>query len=196
MTGLDPAVDELVEIAVIVTDSNLVPLAPGIDVVIKPSAAALAQMGDFVTQMHIESRLLEVLDEGVPVREAEQTVLRYVRSFVAEPGLAPVAGNSVGQDVRFLRAYMPELVAHLHYRIIDVSTVKELAKRWYPRVHACAPEKLGGHRALGDIQDSIVELEYYRRALFPAELDPEKGVYCRLGETVAAEMQSCFADED
>ena len=195
MTGLDPAVDELVEIAVIVTDSNLAPLAPGIDVVIKPSSAALAQMGDFVTQMHTQSGLLEVLDEGESLAEAQRQVLDYVRSLVAEPGLAPVAGNSVGQDLRFLRAYMPDLVEHFHYRVIDVSTIKELAKRWFPRVSACSPEKHGGHRALGDIEDSIVELQYYRRALFPAELDPEKGFYCRLGEAVAEEMQRQFKED-
>lgn len=187
MTGLDPDVDELIEIAAIVTDSELNPLAEGIDLVIKPSDAALAQMSDFVRQMHVDSGLLDVLDEGVSLEEAERQVVDYLKRIVPQPGLAPLAGNSVGQDQRFLRAYMPEVIDHLHYRIIDVSTLKELAKRWYPRVYVCSPDKNGGHRALGDIQDSILELQYYRQALFPDALEPAKGFYHSLaGEVVAS----------
>lgn len=193
MTGLDPAVDELVEIAVIVTDSELTPLAEGLDVVIKPSAQSLAQMGSFVTQMHTESGLIEELDAGVSLAEAEQIVLDYIQRIVQTPGVAPLAGNSVGQDARFLRAYMPAVMDFLHYRIIDVSTLKELAKRWYPRVYVCAPEKRGGHRALGDIRDSIVELQYYRAALFPAELDPKKGAYQSLASAVVLRADEAFA---
>ncbi len=194
MTGLDPAVDEIVEIAAIVTDSDLTPLAPGIDIIVKPSAAALNQMGDFVTQMHTESGLIEELDSGVSVKQAEEEVLAYIRQYVPQAGMAPLAGNSVGQDARFLRAYMPSLMDYLHYRIIDVSTIKELAKRWYPRVYASAPDKDGGHRALGDIQDSITELQYYRHALFPSELDPTKGVYRQIAEEVDASQRRFYAD--
>lgn len=192
MTGLDPAVDELVEIAVIVTDSDLNPLAEGIDLVIKPSEAALAQMGEFVTQMHTDSGLINEFDSGVSLEDATRTVLDYIGKLVPQAGVAPVAGNSIGQDVRFLRAYMPEVVDYLHYRIIDVSTIKELAKRWYPRVYVCAPEKTGGHRALGDIQDSIVELQYYRTALFPDELIAEKGAYHRIADEVSESAQAAF----
>lgn len=192
MTGLDPQVDDLVEIAAIVTDSQLRPLAEGIDLVIKPSESALEQMSPFVTQMHTDSGLIEEFEGGVSVEEAQERVLEYVRRLVPVPGMAPIAGNSIGQDVRFLRKFMPELLDHLHYRVIDVSTLKELAKRWYPRVYACAPDKNGGHRALGDIQDSIVELQYYRRALLPAELDPTKGAYRRVAEAVVAEASVHF----
>ncbi len=192
MTGLDPSVDELVEIAVIVTDSDLNPLAEGIDLVIKPSAAALAQMGEFVTQMHTDSGLIHEFGSGVSLEDATRIVLDYIAGLVPQSGVAPVAGNSIGQDVRFLRAYMPEVVDYLHYRIIDVSTIKELAKRWYPRVYVCAPEKTGGHRALGDIQDSIVELQYYRTALFPEDLIAEKGAYHRIANEVAESAQAAF----
>ncbi|WRS31249.1 oligoribonuclease [Actinomycetaceae bacterium MB13-C1-2] len=194
MTGLDPAVDELVEVAVIVTDSMLHPLAEGIDILIKPSDEALEQMTDFVREMHTSSGLLDQLANGVSLEEAEKQVLEYIKSIVPNPGIAPLAGNSIGQDQRFLRAYMPNVTDHLHYRIIDVSTIKELAKRWYPRVYVCAPDKNGGHRALADIQDSIVELEYYRRALFPQELNPESGFYHHLAADVVEEAKKNFAE--
>ncbi len=194
MTGLDPAVDELVEVAVIVTDSMLHPLAEGIDILIKPSDEALEQMTDFVREMHTSSGLLDQLADGVSLEEAEKQVLEYIKSVVPNPGIAPLAGNSIGQDQRFLRAYMPNVTDHLHYRIIDVSTIKELAKRWYPRVYVCAPDKNGGHRALADIQDSIVELEYYRRALFPEELNPESGFYHQLAADVVEEAKKNFAE--
>lgn len=194
MTGLDPQVDDLVEIAVIVTDSQLRPLAEGIDLVIKPSKAALEQMSPFVTQMHTDSGLIDEFEGGVSVEEAQARVLEYVRGLVPEAGLAPIAGNSIGQDVRFLRKFMPELVDYLHYRVIDVSTLKELAKRWYPRVYVCAPDKNGGHRALGDIQDSIVELQYYRLALLPDELDPTRGVYRELADEVVRAASVDFPD--
>lgn len=194
MTGLDPVVDELVEVAVIVTDSMLHPLAEGIDILIKPSDEALEQMTDFVREMHTNSGLLDQLADGVSLEEAEKQVLEYIKSVVPNPGIAPLAGNSIGQDQRFLRAYMPNVTDHLHYRIIDVSTIKELAKRWYPRVYVCAPDKNGGHRALADIQDSIVELEYYRRALFPEELNPESGFYHQLAADVVEEAKKNFAE--
>lgn len=185
MTGLDPKVDELVEVAVVITDSELNVVDPGMDVVIKPSQAALAHMDDFVTNMHTESGLIDELEAGLSLGEAEQQVLDYIKRFVPEPRVASLAGNSVGQDKLFLLEYMPEVARHLHYRVIDVSTIKELAKRWYPRVYACAPEKHGGHRALADILESIQELVYYRKALFPAELNPQSGFY----KTVAQEVE-------
>ncbi len=194
MTGLDPTVDELVEVAVIVTDSMLHPLAEGIDILIKPSDEALEQMSDFVREMHTKSGLLDQIKDGVSLEEAERQVLEYIQSVVPQPGIAPLAGNSIGQDQRFLRQYMPNVTDHLHYRIIDVSTIKELAKRWYPRVYVCAPTKNGGHRALADIQDSIVELEYYRRALFPEELNPESGYYHRLAGDVIEQAKQSFAE--
>lgn len=184
MTGLEPQVDELVEISVVITDSDLRPLDPGIDLIIKPSAASLAQMNDFVRNMHTESGLLEELADGLTLEEAEKQALDYIKKFIPEPNTGTLAGNSVGQDKLFLREYMPQIVDHLHYRIIDVSTLKELAKRWYPRVYACAPKKHGGHRALADILESIQELEYYRRALFPAQLEPKSGFYLELAQEV------------
>ncbi|WP_350457220.1 oligoribonuclease [Brevibacterium sp. XM4083] len=169
MTGLDEARDELIEIAAIVTDFELRPLDEGIDIVIRPSAEARANMNDFVTTMHTDSGLITELDAGTTVAEAQAQVLDYVKSHVKEAGKAPLGGNSVGTDKVFLTKQMPELVAYLHYRIIDVSSIKELSKQWFPRAYYQAPAKLGGHRALGDIRDSIVELEYYRRAVFSAE---------------------------
>ncbi|MCI6583637.1 MAG: oligoribonuclease [Mobiluncus porci] len=167
MTGLDLEKDELIEIAVIVTDFDLQPLDSGIDLLIKPSESALNHMGEFVREMHTKSGLLAELDSGLSIEEASQQVLDYVKRFVPEAGKAPLAGNSVGTDKTFLQKQMPDLVGWLHYRIVDVSSIKELASRWFPRVYGMAPEKFGNHRALGDIQDSINELRYYRAALFP-----------------------------
>ncbi|MFZ4841994.1 oligoribonuclease [Mycetocola saprophilus] len=172
MTGLDLAVDELVEIAVVITDFDLKPVAPGIDLVIKPSAQALEQMGEFVTNMHTTSGLITELEGGLSLEEAERQVLEYVRTYVPEAKKAPLAGNSIGTDRSFLAKYMPELDGHLHYRNIDVSSIKELAHRWYPRVYFRSPEKDGGHRALADILESIRELAYYRAAAFVAEPGP------------------------
>lgn len=194
MTGLYPKVDEIVEIAVIVTDANLKPLAPGIDLVVKPSDESLEQMDEFVVSMHTKSGLIELIEDGISVEEAERQVLAYLQELVPEEGKAPLAGNSVGQDMRFLRKYMPSVANHLSYRVIDVSSIKELVKRWYPRVYVCSPENTGGHRALGDIEDSIRELEYYRLALFPAELDPAKGFYHRLADQVLGKTDGGDAD--
>ena len=166
MTGLDTVNDALVEIAVIVTDSDLTALDPGMEVVIKPPREALANMPEVVTQMHTESGLLDMLDDGVSVAEAQAQVLEYVRRFVPEPGKAPLAGNSVGTDRMFLERDMPELTAHLHYRIIDVSSVKELAARWYPEEFRERPRKNDDHMALADIRASVEELQYYRKAIF------------------------------
>ena len=167
MTGLDLGADALIEVAVVVTDYELRPLAEGIDVLIKPSAAALEQMNDYVRTMHTSSGLLAELEDGLTMEAARKTVLDYVTSLVPEPRSAQLAGNSVGTDKAFLARDMPELIEHLHYRIVDVSSLKELAKRWYPRTFFHAPKKVGGHRALADILESIDELRYYREVLFP-----------------------------
>ena len=159
MTGLDLGADALIEVAVVVTDYELRPLAEGIDVLIKPSAAALEQMNDYVRTMHTSSGLLAELEDGLTMEAARKTVLDYVTSLVPEP--------RSGTDKAFLARDMPELIEHLHYRIVDVSSLKELAKRWYPRTFFHAPKKTGGHRALADILESIDELRYYRAVLFP-----------------------------
>lgn len=166
MTGLDPQVDELVEIAVVVTDFELEVLDEGLQVVIKPSDAALAQMNDFVTQMHATSGLDQEIADGVSLQEAELQVLEYVQRFVPLERTAPLGGNTIGTDRMFLARYMPTLDGFLHYRSIDVSSIKELSRRWFPRAYFQSPEKAGGHRALADILESIRELRYYRQAVF------------------------------
>ncbi|MBM7796936.1 oligoribonuclease [Pseudoglutamicibacter cumminsii] len=165
MTGLDAVNDALIEVAVIVTDSQLQPVDDGISVVIKPPAGAVEKMDNFVTQMHTNSGLLEEIDGGVSMEEAQATVLGYIQKIVPEAGIALLAGNSVGNDRLFLARDMPEVIDHLHYRIVDVSSIKELARRWYPTDFDAAPAKTGNHRALGDIQESIDELAYYRSAI-------------------------------
>ncbi|MDO5634127.1 MAG: oligoribonuclease [Micrococcus sp.] len=172
MTGLHVSVDELVEVAVLITDSELNILDEGIDLVIRPSDAAVAQMDPFVRDMHARSGLMQEFDAGLSLEEATRQVMEYLRERVPETGKALLAGNSVGQDKVFLSAYMPEVIEHLHYRVVDVSTVKELARRWYPRAYYQAPAKTGGHRALGDIRDSIQELRYYREAVFVDQPGP------------------------
>ncbi len=173
MTGLDVSVDALIEVAALVTDVDLNVLGEGVNVVIRPPEAALAQMGDFVRAMHVRSGLLDQLEDGVTMDEAQATVLDYVRTWVPEANKAPLAGNTVSTDRLFLARDMTELEQHLHYRIVDVSSIKELARRWFPRAYYNSPTKTGGHRALGDIEDSIAELRYYRRAVFrdPPGLD-------------------------
>lgn len=188
MTGLDEVRDELIEVAAVITDFDLNPLDEGIDIVIKPSAAALENMNDFVTQMHTSSGLITELDAGTTVAEAQTQVLEYIKRHVPESGKAPLGGNSVGTDKVFLTKQMPELVDHLHYRIIDVSSIKELSKQWFPRAYFQSPEKHGGHRALGDILDSIVELQYYRKAVFSAE-----GPTSDEAKTIAAEVGSSIS---
>ncbi|POH65668.1 MULTISPECIES: oligoribonuclease [Cryobacterium] len=172
MTGLDINNDELVEIAVVVTDFDLNILDPGLDIVIKPDASALANMGDFVRNMHTSSGLIEEIPNGVSVAEAEYQVLEYVLRFVPEDQRAPLAGNSIGTDRAFLARYMPRLDKQLHYRNVDVSSIKELAHRWFPRAYFNAPAKDGGHRALADILESIRELAYYRKSVFVADPGP------------------------
>ncbi|UZN05291.1 oligoribonuclease [Cellulomonas sp. S1-8] len=186
MTGLDLVHDALVEVAAVVTDSELNVLGEGVDVVVAPPPEALAQMGDFVRTMHTTSGLLPALEHGVSLADAEAQVLAYVRTWVPDAGRAPLAGNSVGTDKAFLDRDMPGLVGHLHYRIVDVSSIKELARRWYPRVYFAAPEKKGGHRALADILESIDELRYYRAALLPAAPGPDSGQARRIAAEVVA----------
>lgn len=166
MTGLDVEKDCLVEIAVLITDSELNILDEGLSVVIKPREDSLANMGEFVTNMHRESGLLDLLDDGMPIEQAEQLILDYIKNFAEEPRTAPLAGNSIGTDRMFLNRYMPKLDSHLHYRNVDVSSIKELVRRWYPKVYFQLPKKSGGHRALADIRESISELVYYRKAVF------------------------------
>ena len=166
MTGLDPNIDELVEIAVIVTDYDLTPLHEGIDIVIKPDQSALDHMNDFVREMHAHSGLLEEIPNGVSVADAEYQALEYIERLIPGDQKPLIAGNTIGTDRSFLARYMPRLDAHLHYRSIDVSSIKELSRRWFPRAYFNTPEKHGGHRALADIRESIQELSYYRQAVF------------------------------
>lgn len=169
MTGLDVTRDALIEVAVVITDADLNIVDPGIDVLITPPAEALEGMNEFVRQMHTSSGLLDELPSGITMEDAQQQVLDYIRCFVPTPKKALLAGNSVGTDKMFLEANMPLVIDHLHYRLVDVSSIKELAKRWYRKAFEEAPVKHGGHRALADILESIQELEYYRRVLFPHE---------------------------
>jgi oligoribonuclease len=166
MTGLDIERDALVEIACLVTDGELNLLDEGVDVIIKPPAEALAGMPEIVREMHTTSGLLAELPSGITLAEAQDIVLGYVRSHVAEPKKVPLCGNSIATDRWFIARDMPELDAYLHYRMVDVSSIKELARRWYPRTYFASPAKHGGHRALADIRESVQELRYYRDAVF------------------------------
>ncbi len=172
MTGLSLCHDALIEVAALVTDYELNQLGDGVDVVIRPPDAALAQMNEFVREMHTTSGLLRELCHGVTLAAAQEAVLSYVRTHVPEPGKAALGGNTVGTDRGFLARDMPALESYLHYRVIDVSSIKELARRWYPRVYFNAPAKQGGHRALADIRESIDELRYYRQMVFVAPPGP------------------------
>ena len=186
MTGLDLSRDALIEVAAVVTDSELRVLGDGVDVVITPPVEALEQMDPFVRTMHTTSELLTQLPGGCTLAEAQEQVLAYLREWVPDVGKAPLAGNSVGTDKAFLDRDMPELTAHLHYRVIDVSSIKELARRWYPRVYFASPAKNGGHRALADILESIDELRYYRAALLVPQPGPDSATAKRIAAEVAA----------
>jgi len=185
MTGLDPAVDELVEVAVVITDYDLAPVDEGFQVVIKPSAEALEQMNDFVRDMHATSGLLDQLESGLDLAEAEAQVLSYIQQFVPDAQSAPLAGNTIGTDRMFLQKYMPLVHEHLHYRNIDVSTIKELSKQWFPKAYYQSPEKNGGHRALADILESIRELAYYRSAVFVDAPGPATTELKAISESIA-----------
>lgn len=188
MTGLDLSVDELVEIAVVVTDFELRPLDPGFQVVIRPSDAALSNMNDFVTKMHEKSGLIEEIPHGISLAEAEAQTLAYIKRFVPMERKAPLAGNTIGTDRMFLAKYMTQVDHWLHYRNVDVSSIKELSRRWYPRVFFQAPSKDGGHRALADILESIRELRYYRAAVFVDEPGPTSEVAKEIAARTVSEF--------
>ena len=166
MTGLQLDKDVLVEIAVLVTDSDLNVIGVGVDVVIKATAEQIAGMNEFVTEMHTASGLITEIPNGISLQEAEDKIIKYLESAETSPGKSPLAGNSVSVDRSFIARDMPRLSEYLHYRTIDVSSIKELARRWQPKIFFQAPAKTGNHRALGDIQDSIEELKYYRQTFF------------------------------
>jgi oligoribonuclease len=182
MTGLSLTDDALVEVAVLVTDADLNVLGDGVDVVIKPPAESLENMDQVVIDMHTSSGLLAEIPHGVTLAEAEKTVLDYVRTWVPDVRKAPLAGSSVHTDRSFLARDMLELTDHLHYRLIDVSSIKELARRWFPRVYFHTPKKHGGHRALADIRESIQELKYYREVLFVPDPGPDSDTAKAAGE--------------
>jgi oligoribonuclease len=186
MTGLDLANDALIEVAVLVTDYELNVLGDGIDLVIAPPPAALDQMGDFVRDMHTASGLLEELANGIPLADAEDQVLDFITAYVKEPRKAALAGNSVGTDRTFLVRDMPRVESHLHYRNVDVSSIKELVRRWYPRVYYATPAKTGNHRALADITESISELRYYRETVFVPQPGPDSTTARAAASLVAA----------
>lgn len=186
MTGLDVDRDGLCEIAVIVTDFDLTPLHPGFEVVINPGEETLAQMNDFVRNMHETSGLLPRIKSGATVEVAEQQVIDYLKPLVTAGRRPLVAGNTIGMDRRFISKYMPTLEEQLHYRSIDVSTIKELSRRWYPAAHFEAPEKRGGHRALADIAESIQELAYFKSAVMVADSGPDKAVATQLATATSA----------
>jgi len=188
MTGLSLEADALIEVAALVTDYDLNVLGEGVDIVIKPPAAALEQMDDFVRTMHTSSALLPELEHGVTLAEAEEQVLAYVRQQCGADARPPLAGNTVGTDRSFLARDMPALEGWLHYRNVDVSTIKELSRRWFPRAYFQAPAKRGNHRALADIQESIEELRYYRDAVFlplpGIDSETAKGIAARHGGSI------------
>src|ERR1700730_12109834 len=173
MTGLDIERDALFEIACLVTDGELALLDDGVDLVIKPPAEAVDQMVDVVREMHTASGLLAELAAGVTLAEAQEQVLRYVRGHVSEPREGPLCGHSIATDRTFIGPHEPELDTSLHYRMVDVSSIKELARRWYPRAYFASPQKHGGHRALADILESIRELRYYRETVFVPPPGPD-----------------------
>jgi oligoribonuclease len=176
MTGLDLGADALIEVAALVTDFELNVLGEGIDIIVKPPPEALDQMNDFVSEMHEKSGLTRELDSGVTLEEAEERVLSYIKEHCPEGSRPPLAGNTVATDRAFLARDMPTLETFLHYRIVDVSSIKELSRRWFPRAYFQAPAKRGNHRALADIQESIEELRYYREAVFVPSPGPESDV--------------------
>jgi oligoribonuclease len=173
MTGLDLERDALIEIACLVTDGELNMLDDGIDEIIKPPPESLDQMADVVRDMHTASGLLAALAEGITLAEAQDRVLSYVRGHIKEPRKVPLCGNSIATDRSFLARDMPELDGFLYYRMVDVSSIKELARRWYPRAYFASPRKIGGHRALADITESVRELRYYREAIFVPHPGPD-----------------------
>jgi oligoribonuclease len=194
MTGLSLTADALIEVALLVTDAELNVVGDGVDVVIKPPQEALDQMPQVVREMHTTSGLLEELPHGVTMAEAEERLLAAVREFAPEPRKAPLCGNSIATDRGFIARDLPALDAHLHYRMVDVSSIKELARRWYPRVYFASPEKKGGHRALADIRESIEELRYYRAALFVPPPGPDTSTARAIAAQITGVSEESLAD--
>jgi oligoribonuclease len=185
MTGLDLERDVLIEVAALVTDSELNVLGTGVDVVIHADEVALGSMVEIVREMHDKSGLTDaVRTSTVTVPDAEQMIMEYVTTYVTEPRTAPLCGNSIATDRGFVARYMPRFDQHLHYRMIDVSSIKELCRRWYPRSYFGQPQKGLAHRALADIQESIRELEYYRQTVFV----PQPGPDVDAAKAIAAEI--------
>ncbi|MGW0044220.1 oligoribonuclease [Rhodococcus sp. NPDC003348] len=188
MTGLRLGTDKLIEVAALVTDSELNILGEGVDIVIHADDAALADMPEVVQEMHAKSGLTdEVRASTVTLEEAEQQVLAYIREHIPNPGTAPLCGNSIATDRGFIARDMPQLDEYLHYRMIDVSSIKELCRRWYPRIYFGQPEKGLAHRALADIKESIRELQYYRRTAFVADPGPSTSDIAAVVKDLVAE---------
>lgn len=187
MTGLEVTIDEICEIGVVVTDGELNVLDPGLQIVIKPSAKAFKNMGDFVRQMHTDSGLIEEIPKGISISKAEKQVLEYIKQWIPEERTAPLAGNSIGTDRMFLNRQMPNLDKFLHYRNIDVSSLKELSRRWFPRVYFQLPKKTGNHRALADILESIQELRYYRKAILVEAPGPDSETAKGIANSLSAD---------
>jgi oligoribonuclease len=194
MTGLDLVSDALIEVAALVTDSELNVLGNGVDLVIRPPDEAVAHMPEVVREMHTSSGLLDELAGGIGLAEAEQQVLDYVRTWIPDTRKAPLCGNSISTDRSFLARDMPALEGHLHYRNVDVSSIKELARRWYPRVYFNSPKKAGNHRALADIRESIQELKYYRAAILVPQPGPDSETAKALAETFTLPGMTVEAD--
>jgi oligoribonuclease len=187
MTGLNLHTDALIEVAMLMTDAELNVVGEGVDLVIKPPQEALDTMPDVVRTMHTTSGLLDELPSGITLAEAEEQLLAAVRQYVPEVRKAPLCGNSIATDRGFIARDLPELDDHLHYRMIDVSSIKELARRWYPRVYFASPAKKGGHRALADIRESIEELRYYREALFVPQPGPDTETARQIAASIGGE---------
>ena len=188
MTGLDTVKDALVEIAVLVTDSELNVIGDGVDVVIKATPEKLAGMDEFVTKMHTDSGLIEKIPNGITVSEAEDLILKYLENSGVASGKSPLAGNSVYVDRMFIARDMPRLSGYLHYRTVDVSSIKELTRRWYPKVYFNSPAKTGNHRALGDIKDSIAELAFYRATVFVNQPGPDSAAIKEISKQINSEL--------
>ena len=190
MTGLDTQNDVLVEIAVLVTDSDLNIIGDGVDLVIKATPEQISGMNEFVTKMHTDSGLINEIPNGVSVSDAENLILKYLESAGVAAGKSPIAGNSVYVDRIFISRDMPKLAEYLHYRTIDVSSIKELTRRWYPKVYFNAPAKTGNHRALGDIRDSIAELSFYRKTVFVDQPGPQSADIKQIAATFNGDTAS------
>ena len=191
MTGLDIVADALIEVAALVTDFDLNVLGEGVDIVIKPPPEAMDQMVEFVRNMHVTSGLIEELDGGTTLDDAQEQVLAYVKRHCPEGSRPPLAGNTVATDRAFLARDMRDLEQYLHYRIVDVSSIKELSRRWFPRAYYNAPSKGGNHRALADIRESIEELRYYRDAVFVSSPGPDSSA----AKTIAARHQGSLTGD-